>query len=176
MTDITLSTGNSVGPPAGTVLRAESVSSKFYPVGKIALGPPDEFNANLDGTNDLSPLIASAARAVAASSSAQSSASHKGVCLFLNVTGNAGATKTLSVSIEGKDPISGNYVTLYDFGVVVTNATGTFACILYPGLLDADLATAAFGKSGNLPHAWRATVTPSDATSWTYSLGASGLF
>jgi hypothetical protein len=176
MTDITLSTGNAVGPPAGTVLRSETISSKEYPLGKIALGPPDEFNGDLDGTNDLAALLTSAARTVAASTAAQSAVSHKGVCLFLDVTGNAGATKTLSITIEGKDPISGNYVTLYDFGVVVTNATGTFACILYPGLLDADLATAAFGKSGNLPHAWRATVTPSDATSWTYSLGASVLF
>jgi hypothetical protein len=176
MTDITLSTGNAVGPPAGTVLRAETISAKQYQVVKVALGAADAFNADLEGTNDLTALLASAARTAAGTSADQTSASHKGVLLFLNVTVEAGVAKTLSLAIQGKDPISGNYVTLYDFGVVDTHATGTFACILYPGLLDADLATAAFGKSGNLPHVWRAVVTPSDSTSWTYSLGASGLF
>lgn len=174
--NITYTSGSAAGPPANTVIKTDQKggTAHFQEV-SVGLGPRGTDSGQLEGNTELAALIATAAYTTAQTSPTQTNKSHKGVMLFLDVTGNAGATKTLSVKIQAKDPTSTNWVTIYDFGVVVTNATGTFVCLLYPGITTGDISSGNVAKSGNLPRTWRAVVTPSDATAWTYSLGASGL-
>jgi hypothetical protein len=145
----------------------------------VALGDADGFNGlDAGNRNFAAALLIPSSRA---SSSPVDSAdvinpSHSGVMLFLNTTVSTSG-KTLSVAIQAKDPVSGNYVTIHDFGVVVTSAGSAIGGVvtLQPGLIAADVLSPNKGKSGHLPHTWRAVVTPSDATAWTYSLGACGL-
>lgn len=170
--DLTLSTGNATGFPASTVFATKNRSSRQFPWQGVALGDADTLNGVLDGNADVT-LLASAARTAAGVSSVEATPSHRGVLFFLDVTGNAGAAKTLSLKVEVKDPVSGNWKTWADFGVLVTNATGTFLAMLYNDLTSGDLNASVIAyKRIPLPRTWRATVTPSDSTSWTYSLGA----
>ncbi len=173
--DLTLSTGNAVGPPAGTVLKTEEISSKHYDVVKVALGPAGATVGDLEGTSDMAALLTSAARTAATNSADQNEPNAKGVMLFLDVTVSGGASDTLSLKLQAKDPVGGSYADIADFGVMITGvATGLKLALLYPAADDTDFAGVKALK-GNLPYTWRAVVTPSDATSWTYSLGASAL-
>lgn len=118
------------------------------------------------------PLLASAARTATTNSPDQTNHNVRGFALILNVTANPGAAETLSLKIQAKDPVSGSYVDVVDFGVIVTAANGTFYVIAYPGIADADHVAAVVAKSAVLPRTWRAVVTHSAAGSWTYSLAA----
>lgn len=125
-------------------------------------------------------LLASTTRTATANSSDQTAVG-RGVMLVLNVTVEA-ASETLSLKIQGKDPISGNYFDITSFGTMYTSTgeapTRTKAAVLYPGILAADHVGVAAGtdgtiaKSGVLPDTWRAVVTHSSSGSWTYSLAA----
>jgi hypothetical protein len=121
-------------------------------------------------------LLASQARATAA---AQASADQinlvgtRGAMIFLNVTGAAGALKTLTLDVQVKDPISGNYIVIANTGAIGTTVTaaGLYLLMVYPGA--SNLLAGLFAGNAALPKTWRARVTANDATSWTYSLGAS---
>lgn len=131
----------------------------------------DRERGNVDAT-----LLTSAVRAVSTNSTDQTNYNGRGVALSLNVTVEA-AGETLSLKIQGKDPVSGAYYDLVNFGVVYTSATQAPGCIvamMSPGLVAADgAAPVVYFKSGLLPRIWRAVVTHSAAGNWTYSLGAS---
>lgn len=128
--------------------------------------------------NDEQTLLASAARTATTSSADQTNFNGRGVMVIVNVTAEAGTT-TLTLTIEGKDSISSNYFSLIT-GVIVYNAatdtpTVTRAVMVYPGVLTADAIGAGNAnliaqKSVALPRTWRATITPSDASSQTYSV------
>ena len=173
--DLTL-TANGGAPPVGTVIRAPVISSKTYQTIAVALlnSAGTAFNGWETGNEELAALLASAARTVATNTPNRSSPSHRGVMLFLNTTANGGGATTLSLKIQAVDPVSSSNIDIADFGVVVTAANGAYACLLYPGAIDADFAGVK-ALSVNLPTTWRAVVTPSTADSWTYSLGAVGL-
>lgn len=127
-----------------------------------------------------STLLASAAR-TATTNTSDLTAIGRGVMLVLNVTVEA-AAETLALKIQGKDPVSGNWFDVTNFGTMYTSAseapTRTKAAVLYPGILAADHVGVAAGtdgtiaKSGVLPATWRAVVTHSSTGSWTYSLAA----
>ena len=172
--DLTLSTGNAVGPPAGTVIKTEEISSKHYDVVKVAIGPIGATVGDLEGSSDMAAVLTSAARTAATNSADQNEPNAKGVLLFLNVTVAGGAADTLSLKLQALDPVSGSYGDIADFGVMITGTTGLVMAMLYPAADDTDFAGVKALK-GNLPYTWRAVVTPNDATSWTYSLGASAL-
>lgn len=86
---------------------------------------------------------------------------------------------TLAISIEAKDPASGEYVPLTAFAVTKKASElgegATLAYTLYPGALE----TAAVGSHEvmglPLPRKWRVKVTHSAVGKWTYSVGASPL-
>lgn len=127
-----------------------------------------------------STLLASAAR-TASTNTSDLTATGRGVMLVLNVTAEA-ASETLALKIQGKDPVSGNWFDITNFGTMYTSTgeapTRTKAAVLYPGILAADHVGVAAGtdgtiaKSGVLPATWRAVVTHSSTGSWTYSLAA----
>lgn len=128
--------------------------------------------------NNPATLLSSSARTATTSSADQTNYNGRGVLIVVNVTAESGTT-TLTLTVEGKDSISSNYYSLIT-GVVVYNAgtdtpTTTRGVLIYPGVLNADAIGAGAtnliaAKSLALPRTWRATITPSDASSQTYSV------
>ncbi len=173
------------GTPVVDVLNQSADGTVNTTVGMGVMSFPVLYNATAttfdrQRGNDPVALLASAARVAVASSADQTNYNGRGVMIVVNVTAEAGTT-TLTLTIEGKDSTSSNYYTL-NTGVVVYNAatdapTVTRAVLLYPGVLTADAigagaANLISAKSLALPRVWRATVTPSDASSQTYSVSA----
>lgn len=78
---------------------------------------------------------------------------------FLNVSAAAGGGQTLIMSVQAKDPVSGNYFTLI-----------TGAATAITGLTVVSIS----GLAANiLTRTFRVTVTHSGVGNWTYSVGAS---
>lgn len=118
----------------------------------------DRSQGNKEGT-----LLASAARTAQTSSANQTNFNFRGAILYLNAT--VVGTGTVTLIVEGIDPVTANNFTLCA-GVAVSASTTLH---VYPGVLDAEISADA--RSAALPRTWRATVNKSDASSWTYSLG-----
>jgi hypothetical protein len=128
-------------------------------------GNYDRWRNNLDLT-----LLASAARTAATASSDQTNYNGSRVMVFLNVTVASG-TGGLTVQIQGKDPVSGNYVNLNANPTAVTG-TGmtTYELALGDGAASGQVTQR---TGGLLPRTWRVNVAVGDSSSYTYSLGAS---
>lgn len=111
------------------------------------------------------PVLASTARTATLNSGDQSNLNGRGLHLVIDVT--AGAAFSIVPKIQAKDQASGKWYDLL-VGAAIT-ATGTTVLKLYPGL------TAAANLVANdvLPVSWRLRVEHGDATSVTYSAGAS---
>ena len=113
-------------------------------------------------------LLASAARTATIASADQTNYNARGVLLFLSITAVPGGD-TVRIDVLGKDPISGTYKNL----LVGTPqaATGVYTAIVYPGAVDTD-SQITDETALPLPRTWRAAVTHSAGTSFTYSLSA----
>lgn len=114
---------------------------------------------NVEGT-----ALASAARTASTQSPDIVNYNGRGVLVFVDVTAVT-ATPSITVAIEGKDPVSGKYFSLLT-GAALT-AVSTQLLVVYPGVTEtanADVATP-------LPRTWRVNVTHADADSITYSIG-----
>lgn len=126
-------------------------------------------SAGLDRSraNDALTLLAAAARTATTSSPDQTNFNWRGLQVVLNVTAASG-TGGLIVTVQGKDPVSGNYYNLNANPAGVT-ATGTYVYEVYPGV-----GAAGGGVtqriSGILPRTFRVTVTAGDGSSYTYSV------
>lgn len=149
----------------------------------VSFGYPHLWNGgswDTEAANVPVTLLSSAARTAATSSADQTNYNQRGIIVVINVTAEAGTT-TLTLTIQGKDSISSNYFDLIT-GIIVYNAatdapTVTRAVLIYPGVLTADAigagnANLISAKALVIPRVWRATVTPSDASSQTYSLSS----
>jgi hypothetical protein len=90
----------------------------------------------------------------------------RGLVLVIDVTALT-ATGTLTVKVEGVDPISAKAYTLLQ-SVSIT-ATGTTVLRIYPGLTAAANTVA----SDVLPAVWQVTATPGNSVSITYSIAGS---
>lgn len=55
-----------------------------------------------------------------------------GLLVFINITAISGTTPTLTVTVEGKDPVSGTYYTI--LASAALNATGMTVLKIYPAL------------------------------------------
>jgi hypothetical protein len=123
-------------------------------------------------------LLTSAARTATTQSPDQDNSNGQAVVLYLDITASPNNAETLTVSIQGKDPVSGKYGQIVAFTALAGTTVGanpTTATYLYT--LDPEIATAALAnqrevKQGRLPRGWRAQVAHSAGGSWTYSLGA----
>ena len=89
----------------------------------------------------------------------------KGVKVWLDTT--AIGTGSVTLTIQGKDPASGKYVTLLSGAAVVTNATNVYT--VYPGMAVAANVSA----NDILPKTFRIVVTANNANAATYTVGAS---
>lgn len=121
----------------------------------------DRLRGNVDAT-----ILASAARTASVDSADQTNYNGKGLHLVIDVTAIT-ATPSITVTIQGKDPLSGKYYTILAAAAI----TGVSTVILkvYPALTAAANLTA----SDILPRTWRVSVVNADADSITYSIGAS---
>jgi hypothetical protein len=74
---------------------------------------------------------------------------HRGVKVIVDITALTGTSPTLTVTIQGKDEVSGKYYTL--LASAALNATGTTVLTVYPGLT----ASANVMANDTLPKLWR---------------------
>lgn len=111
-------------------------------------------------------VLASAARVSTTASPDQTNYNARGVILILDITA-VPSIETVTLTIQGKDALSGKYYTLLAGAVQV--AVATIAMRVYPGLIAVGNLTA----SDALPRTWRANVVHSASGSFTYSVGAS---
>lgn len=118
--------------------------------------------------------LASAARTVTTTSAQIDSRGARGVMIWLNVTVNPGAARTLQVTINAYDPVT---ATVLQFTAFTANTANNQICFVYPG---ADASGVQEGQGAwvsavslPLPRTFSITIAPSDATSWTYSVGYS---
>lgn len=100
----------------------------------------------------------------ATASTAGNTITGRGIIVTLNVTAIA-ATGSLTVSLEGRDPVSLNYHTVATFSPVTTVSLNAFT--VYPGIVE--VAGSRFNMI--LPSVFRITCTPINAVDITYSVG-----
>lgn len=92
-------------------------------------------------TNANALLTLTAANAVAAPTSQDIDVSQfGGLYLYVNISAISGTTPTLTVTIQGKDDVSGQYHTI--LASAALNATGLTVLRIYPGLTAAANLTA----------------------------------
>lgn len=118
-------------------------------------------NINRTGT-----LLASAARTAATVSEDMSNDSAKCAIVVLDITAAPGVD-TVTLTIQGKDSVSGKYYTL--LAGAAQSATGTVAMTVCPGAA----ATANVSAPTFIPKTWRVSVAHSGSGSFTYSVGYS---
>jgi hypothetical protein len=127
----------------------------------------NEINVNQDVV-----LLPSAARASSQpdNSADQDNPYWVGCVVYLNIT-QASGTGGLTLNVQFKDPVSGNYITVFTATTVYTS-TGLRVFAFGPASnwvnqnLQADVST-------GLPRTWRVQITKGDASSYTYSVGCS---
>jgi hypothetical protein len=116
------------------------------------------------GNIDNITVLASAARTTTQTQADQTNYNHRGIIVVLDMT--TVGTGSVTLEIDGKDPVSGKYYALLTGAAVTTNSTNVYR--VYPGLTAAANATA----NDVLPRTWRIKVTANNANSATYSVGA----
>ncbi len=126
--------------------------------------------------NQEASLLASAARTSTTSSAAQTNRGHRGVIVWLNVTG-AGAGGTILVHIQGWDPAASAWVTLNATPAGAgAGFTGGLGMEVSPGASGGTAATAGYmiqRVGGGLPRTWRVSVVHDTGNSFTYSVSFS---
>ncbi len=114
------------------------------------------FNAN-------QVALAAAARTATTASADFANPGWRGAHVIMNVTAVPGGD-SITLNIQGKDPVSGNYYAILT-GLAETT-TGTKVYKVYPGIG----ASANAAANDILPQIWRVSITHSAGTSFTYSV------
>jgi hypothetical protein len=131
------------------------------PVAPIDQATLDAVRGNLEGQ-----VLASGVHAATNNSADLTNLNATGVIIYFNVSVVPGVD-TVTLSVEGKDPVSGNYGVLYAATAIAT-VIQPARYVLYPGASGA-------GPTGVLaipiPRTWRVKITHSAATNFTYSVG-----
>ena len=122
---------------------------------------------NVVGNQEL-VLAPSAARTATLVLPDQTNVTWRGLVVWLNITAASG-TGGLTCRVEGKDPAGGGYFALHAAPAAVV-ATGLQTHVLYPGVTGDAVSQP---TQIVLPRTWRVRVVHGDATSYTYSVGAS---
>lgn len=92
------------------------------------------------GNVDTAALITHTAAAVGANGTDQVNNNGRGIKLVIDITALTGTVPTLTVTIQGKDPVSGKYYTLLVSAALAAVATTTLE--VYPGIAAAANSTA----------------------------------
>lgn len=93
----------------------------------------------------------------------------KGVKVMVNFSAVPGVD-TVTVTIQGKDRVSGNYFTILASAAIV--ATGQIVLTVYPGIA----AAGNIAANDALPDIYRVLFTHSAGTNFTYSAAVDELF
>lgn len=116
------------------------------------------FNRNIE-------VFASAARTASVNSADFANEERHGLHLIIDVTADP-ASASITVTIEGKDAVSGKYYDILVSPAII--AVGTTVLKVYPGIAVSANAAA----NDVLPPTWRVKVVVVDTDSLTYSVGA----
>jgi hypothetical protein len=111
-------------------------------------------------------VLANIARTASLNAPDQRNQLQRGVIVVFDITA-VPTVETVLLTIEGKDPISGQYYTILAGAAQV--AVATLVMRVYPGLV----AIANLTVNDILPDTWRPTVTHSAGGSFEYSVAAS---
>ena len=111
-------------------------------------------------------VFASAARTTAQTGSDNYNPGYRGLHLVIDITAVSGSP-AVTVTIQGKDRLSGKYYTILASAALAAAATTVLK--VYPGIT----AAANASVSDVLPECWRVIVGVGTADSVTYSVGAS---
>lgn len=123
-------------------------------------------SVNLTEAGAYTTVLASAARtATVASADQYNPDGWRGVHVVIDVTAIT-ATPSVVFTVQGRDPVSGQYYTILASAAVT--ATGTTVLRIFPG------ATAAANTVANdcVPPIWRVNAVHGDADSITYTVSA----
>ena len=111
-------------------------------------------------------VLASAARTATNTSLDVLNIWYRGIHVVLDVTAVPGVD-TVTLTIQGKNPLTGAYYTLLAGAAVSTAVANVYK--VYPGLP----ATANVSANDIVPTEWRVSIAHSAASSFTYSVTAS---
>lgn len=75
----------------------------------------------------------------------------------MDISAVTGTAPTLDVTVEGKDPVSGNYQQIAAFAQ--QNGVSTTMLIIYPGAAEADATAGLEAQDVPLPKTWRMVYT-----------------
>lgn len=125
----------------------------------------DDQGAPLLYNQDNLVLLPSAAYTTTQTTPDQTNVNGRGLIVVLDMT-NVTAGPSVTLEIDGRDPVSGKYYPILTGAAVTTDSTNIYR--VYPGL------TAVANQTVNdvLPRTWRVKVTANNANSGTYSVGA----
>lgn len=115
--------------------------------------------------NSAGTALESAARTLTTSSDDLINDRCRGVHVVLDMT--TVGTGNVTLTIEGKDELSGEYYTILAGAAVSTNSTNVYK--VFPGAP----ATANVSANDLIPLNWRVTVTANNANEAVYSVGYS---
>ncbi len=115
-------------------------------------------------------LAALLAAAAGANGADQVNYNARGIKLVIDITALAGTGPTLTVTLQGKDPVSGKYYTILASAALA--AVATTVLTVYPGLV----AAANLSANDVLPRDWRIVTAIAGTTpAVTATIGASWL-
>lgn len=168
-------TALNVGYNGATFDRFRSVAGNVDGQAALTLGQQvtQGRNSNFNGAtfdrqrgNTDNTLLASAVRAATTPSTDQTNYNGRGILLVFDITAVPGV-QTVTLTIQGRDPLSGAYYTILAGAAQV--AVSTIVMRVYPGLT----AVANLTANDIIPRTWRVNVEHSGAGNFTYSVGAS---
>ena len=125
-----------------------------------------------DQSNREVTLLSSSGRVTTTNASTQTNYWHRGLTLFVDVTGRDGST-TLTPNLQVQEPVGDNWITVWTAAAAINSADTSIAYLFYPsGLADAaELYTEAVDIT--IGRTWRATVTHNDTDPITYTASCS---
>lgn len=113
-------------------------------------GHPVPLRPSLPVANsDTAALITHAAASAGVNGADQDNLSARGLKLVIDITAITGTGPSLTVTVEGKDPVSGKYYPLLVSAALT--AVGTTVLTIYPGVV----AAANLAANDVLPKTWR---------------------
>ena len=119
---------------------------------------------------ELAPLLSAQRSATTTSQVYENSFGHTGAYVFLVASAVSG-TGGLTVTIEGKDPVSGTWYSLHNDPNALS-LVGTRRLYVHPELSSTAEAQTQFTRvTAILPRFFRFKVAHGDNTNYTYSLG-----
>lgn len=131
-------------------------------------GLSEIFNEAYPESGTYGTLLTSLARTTSQTGNDITNPRARGVKVVVDITASSSPSNT--ITIQGKDVVSGKYYTLLASAALTGN--GTTILTVFPGAP----VSANVSANDGLPAVWRVIVTAGNSNSATYSIGYSYLF